>query len=479
MVGDCWVSNFFFARFRFARFTCLLCLFVLPAAAVSGCGSSDEGPAFPPTDDPLVAPSSSVVERPITSSAIASDEQPSAGPVEPAEAQAVTVGAARLLADGFAPLAGLRVGLITNAAATVEGRPVLDLLAEAEAVELVAVFAPEHGIDAIDPAGELIADETDSSGRIAVYSLYGADRAPDPAVLADLDVLIFDLQDVGVRAYTYLSSMGLAMEAASEAGVRFMVLDRPNPLGGELVGGFVREPDLDSFISLFPVPAVHGLSAGEMALAVQGERWLDGLAGLDLEIVEMEGWRRADRWAETGLDWTAPSPSLPSVDSVSLYPATVLFEATALSVGRGTPEPFTVLGGPWVDGEHVASVLAERQLPGVRFEATELEPVASPSVPEPPYAGETIPGVRIVVVDPGAIEPAALGVHLLEVFLAHAAEEGVSELVARPETLDLLAGSRDLRIGLDEGRGAESIIEAWSEDLRRFDEVRARYRLYE
>ncbi len=403
-----------------------------------------------------------------------------AGEVEestlPVDEAGVRVGAAVLVDDGLRPLVSQRVGLITNNAAQVDGERVLDLMLRSEAVDLVAIFAPEHGIEAIEPGGFEVADTTANGGEIVVHSLYGSDRAPTQEALAELDVLVFDLQDVGVRAYTYLSTMGLAMEAAAEAEIPFVVLDRPNPLGGDYLAGYVRDPDLDSFISAYPVPAAHGLTAGELALAIKGEGWLDGVDRLQLEVVAMEGWHRDLVWSQTDLTWVAPSPGLPTVDATSVYPGTVLFEATSLSVGRGTAEPFTLVGAPWIDGERLAADLNGRALPGVWIEPATFTPVATPLDPDPPYDSQTVNGIRIEVTDQSVVQPVELGIHLFEAVKAQAVADA---LVARPEMLDLLAGSDRLRHAFDSGVGADAIIAGWADELSAFATLRQPYLLYD
>lgn len=386
------------------------------------------------------------------------------------------VGAEVWADDGFAPLLDQRVGLLTNSAARIGDTTVLNAMTAA-GVDVVTVFTPEHGFSATSAAGAPVADG--SIDGVAIVSLYGTDRAPSAAELAQLDVLVFDLQDVGVRAYTYLATLGLAMQAAAEADVAVVVLDRPNPLGDRHREGWVTTPGSTSFVSQYPTPATHGLTAGELALALQGEQWLPGVAAVELTVVPVQGWARADDWSTTGLAWYPPSPSLPTTDSVALYPGTVLLEATTVSLGRGTDTPFTVVGAPWVDGEALASALNGRVLPGVRFEPATLTPVASEAVPDPAFAGETIPGVRIVVTDPVAVRPVALGVHVLDELRRHGATAGVGDIIDQPNLLDLLAGTDRLRLGLEAEMSAADLVAEWRADATAFDTLRAPYLLYD
>jgi uncharacterized protein YbbC (DUF1343 family) len=391
----------------------------------------------------------------------------------------VRVGAEVLADDGFDRIDGLRVGVVANQASIAGGEPLIDLLATSATVELSAVFTPEHGLQADAPAGETVADSVNAATGVPVFSLYGSARSPTPEAMATIDVLLFDLQDVGARFYTYTSTMGLAMQAAAAAGVPFVVLDRPNPLGGTYIAGYRRAPAFDSFIGQYPIPAVHGLTTGELAMAIMGESWLPGLEQLDLRVVTMEGWTRDQLWPDTGLAWLPPSPGLPTEASALVYPGTVLFEAASVSAGRGTPEPFQVVGAPWVDGDGLAQQLNERQLPGVHFEPVTFVPAPSPSVPSPLLAGQTCHGVRIVVDDRERFGPVETGVHLFQALLAHATAAGVEGFVASPELLDRLAGTDELRLALESGVPAADVIAAWADDIADFEERRQPYLLYE
>ncbi len=401
---------------------------------------------------------------------------PSTGGVGPGS---TTTGAAVLALQGFSDFLGQRVGLIASRASVVDGQSSIDLFAEADGVELVAVFAPEHGVRANAGAGELIDDGIDDVTGLPIFSLFGSTRRPTVDMLDGLDVLVFDLQDVGTRFYTYTATMGLAMQTAAEAGVPFVVLDRPNPLGGLLVDGDLRDDGQTSFVSQYPIPAVHGMTAGELALAIKGEGWLDGLGDLDLRVVQLEGWDRSLRWDDTGLPWVAPSPGLPTTTATSTYPAVVLFEATTLSFGRGTDLPFGQVGAPWLDGDGLAADLNARSLPGVRFEPVRFTPVASPLAQEPQFEGQELSGVRIEILDPASARPSAIGVHLLSAVLSQAASSGQDiEVIDRAEFLDLLTGTTAVRQELLAGRSAESIVESWSAELAAFEAIRAKYLIY-
>lgn len=391
----------------------------------------------------------------------------------------VRTGAGVLADDDFADYRGLRVGVVVNHASVVEDRHLIDIVAGSTHVELGAIFAPEHGVRGVADAGAIIDDTIDAATGVTVFSLYGSTRQPTAAMLADLDVVFFDLQDVGTRHYTYISTMGLAMQAAAAADVAFVVLDRPNPLGGQRLGGPVRDPELSSFIGQYPIPSVYGLTAGELARAIVGERWLPGLDTLDLQVVEMLHWDREMMWPATGLDWIAPSPGLPTFASALVYPGTVLIEATDVSYGSGTLEPFTQVAAPWVDAQDLAVELESRGLPGVVFEATSFTPLSIPNMaPTPRLQDQELFGVKIRVTDAVAYEPFRTGLVLLEALEQAAALAGRGSIIDRSRVFDLLTGSSLVRTELGRGVPAEEIIATLDADLAEFDRLRQPYLLY-
>ncbi len=279
--------------------------------------------------------------------------------------QPVATGADRLAASGFAALAGKRVGLITNQTGRVGDEHLADALSRAPNLKLAAIFAPEHGFRGQAEAGASVRSGRDAKTGVPIHSLYGATRKPTQAMLRGVDVLVFDIQDVGARFYTYISTMGLAMQAAAAARIPFVVLDRPNPLGGEYVSGFVLEPPCRSFVGQYPIPIVHGLTVGELARMIQGERWLDGLEALELSVVEMQGWRRSMRWPQTQREWVATSPNIPSFEAALVYPGIGIVGEAEVSEGRGTPTPFSLFAAPWLDAARTAQA-AERARPARR-----------------------------------------------------------------------------------------------------------------
>lgn len=385
-------------------------------------------------------------------------------------------GAQVMVDNNFDILTGKRVGLIGNqtSTATVNGveRPLSELLAEAPGIELTALFAPEHGVFGNVDAGVVVGDT--SLAGVPVYSLFDLNVqrfAPTADMLANVDVLVYDLQDVGSRTYTFISTMGLSMQAAAQNGKGFVVLDQINPQGGLVVEGFVRTPDQESFISQFPIPLNYGLTAGELAQAIVGQGWIDA-PNLELAVVPLDGWTRELSWDDTDQLWIAPSPSLPSTYSTYAYPGTVLFEATTLSVGRGTDAPFRKLGATWIDANALALDMEQH---GVFLEPTTFTPTASAEVPNPKYLGMELPGIDLVGwSDTG---PVGATVYLL-VTLQTQANQAEVQLIDRPETFDLLAGTTQLRTMLENGNSAQEIIDAWQGEVEAWITAMNPYVLY-
>lgn len=374
-----------------------------------------------------------------------------------------------LVRDGAGVLANQRVGLITNQTGrTRDGRSTIDALAGLPDVRLVALFSPEHGIRGAAQAGVRIESGRDSVTGLPIHSLYGDTRKPTPDMLDGLDVLVFDIQDIGARYYTYVWTMALSMQAAAENGLSFVVLDRPNPIGGTRVDGNVLDRAFSSFVGLYAVPMRHGMTAGELARWIVTTRQL----GVALTVIPMSGWRRDMRFEETGLAWLAPSPNMPGIESARHYPGTCLFEGTNLSVGRGTAEPFRQIGAPWLDGETLASRLTARGLPGVRIEPVTFTP-ATPG--DAKHDGVLVRGIRLTVTDVALYDPAATAVAaLVEIFAMHA-----DQLTFRAAAFDRLAGTDQLRLSVLRGESAPAIAGSWTTGRDQFLLERARVLLYE
>lgn len=381
--------------------------------------------------------------------------------VPKAVAQPVRTGIDVLEAQAFAPLRGLRVGLLTNRGGVDgAGRRGIDVLFQAPSVALKAIFSPEHGL-AANREGR-VGDDTDALTGLPVYSLYGGVRRPGPTMLEGIDALVVDLPDAGARFYTYASTLALVMEAAAERGIKVLLLDRPNPIKAAVVQGPMLDPERRSFTGYWPLPVRHGLTLGEFARLFKGE---SGMA-LDLTVVPMQGYRR-DMWHDdTGLPWLPPSPNLTSVAAAILYPGVGMIEGAEVSVGRGTDSPFELVGAPWLDGSRLAAEMEQLAIPGVRFTAAEFEPVVGP------YAGERCRGVRLQVSDRDALDTPALGAAL-----AQTLHRLYPQRFSLDKTLDSI-GSQTTLDAIRAGTPLQEIVEDWRGVVGAFVLRRAPYLLY-
>lgn len=376
--------------------------------------------------------------------------------------RAVFTGIDVLKHHAYAPLHGRRIGLITNhTGLDSEGRATADLLHQAQETELTALFGPEHGIrGAVD---EAVPDGVDAATGLPVYSLYGVRTRPTPEQLEDLDLLVYDIQDIGVRFYTYISTLLYCLEAAAEARLPLLLLDRPNPLGGEVREGPLADPDRLDFTACHTLPIRHGLTVGELARLFVFEKKLD----VDLEVVPLAGWRRRELWDASGLMWVNPSPNMRSLTQALLYPGVGLLEFTNLSVGRGTDTPFEVLGAPWIDGRALAYTLNARDLPGVRCTPIRFTPSSSR------YAGERCEGVNLIVVSRREFAPVLTGLAIAETLLH-----------LFPETWEIdrylrLLANRRLFDALRSGDAAETLTASCETDLHQFQSRIQPHLLYE
>jgi len=366
-----------------------------------------------------------------------------------------------LLRDHLGPLRGRRVGLITNhTGRTRDEWATIDVLRCAPDVRLTALFGPEHGLGgALD---ERIEDSTDPQTGLPVYSLYGDTQRPKPEHLRGLDALVFDIQDIGCRFYTYISTLGGALEEAAKQGLEFVVLDRPNPITGAAVEGPVADADRLSFTAWHPIPIRHGLTVGELARLYNVERKI----GARLTVVPCEGWKRTDWWDATGLTWINPSPNMRSLAEATLYPGVGLLEATNLSVGRGTDTPFEVIGAPWLDGRRLAVELNARNLPGVRFIPIRFTPRASV------HQGAVCGGVNILVTNRERFQCLRTGLEIAVALRRLYPTEWTARAYDR-----LLVHRRVFEAFLN-GAGAEALEALWKPALRDFLRLRRKYLLY-
>jgi uncharacterized protein YbbC (DUF1343 family) len=377
-----------------------------------------------------------------------------------------------LAARNFDILKGKNVGLITNhTGLSRDGRSTIDILTQAPGVRLVALFSPEHGIRGTDDVK--ISSGFDSITGLPIHSLYGASCRPTPDMLRGIEILLFDIQDIGTRFYTYIGTLSLAMKAAKKAGIPFVVLDRPNPIGGLTVGGAIpatilpeRTSGCGSITSIHPIPTRHGMTIGELARLFNIEFGI----GCKLTVIPMQGWRRTMLQDATGLNWVNPSPNMKSLDAAILYPGLGVLETTNLSVGRGTDRPFQMFGAPWIDAGEVLANLERRKIPGLIFSANSF----IPGTPGHPHAGKRCFGVKVTVTDRGRLDPIVAGLHLIQAFYESHPErfrsyEGFATETGDREVWALLTGKR---------MKPELVAERWNKDLVRFKEMRERYLLY-
>ena len=367
--------------------------------------------------------------------------------------------------DGFKQLAGKKVGLITNQTAVdLKGSNAVDVFSKAGNFTLTAIFSPEHGFRGTEEGGAYIENSSDPVTGVPVFSLYGKNKQrPTPEMLRGLDVLVFDIQDIGARFYTYLTTMGYAMEEAANAGIPFIVLDRPNPIGG-LAEGQVLEKGVSAFTAYFPVPTRHGFTAGEMALFHKANRNLD----IDLTVVKMEGWTRDMFFDQTGVVWINPSPNIRNVDAEVLYPGLGCFEAANVSVGRGTDRPFLWFGAPWMKADKIVKKMNAAGLKGVKLTVQKLTP--SKDI----YEGKACEGIRIDVTDKAAVRA-------LDVF-AEAAywlrKYNKKDFVLKPEEIRKMTGSSEFYKLLEEGKKPAEIIAAFDKNSLAFRDGAVKFRLY-
>lgn len=362
----------------------------------------------------------------------------------------------------FAPLRGKHVGVITNQTGLdSQGRRTIDVLAHADGVTLAAIFSPEHGI--AGKAEDKVANATDSATGLPIYSLYGDTRSPTDEMLKGIDALVFDMQDAGVRFYTFTSTMGYCMEAAAKHKIPFFVLDRPDPLGGERIEGPMLDKGRISFTGYFSMPIVYGMTMGELARMFN----VENKTNAELHVVAMQDWRRGETYDQTGMKWIAPSPNLRTLNEDFIYPGIETLQPGGISVGRGTDTPFELFGAPWVLADPLQKNMEARNIPGVRFSAATFTPTAGP------FSGELCNGLKIEVTDRGTFDA---------IRLALEAADALHRLY--PDRFDItkltaLLGSATTVDALINYVPPVQIISSWSPDLAKFKVMRAKYLLYE
>jgi uncharacterized protein YbbC (DUF1343 family) len=398
-------------------------------------------------------------------------QRPAKRPLAPT----VRPGIDRLLGPDRPLIAGRRIGLVCNPASIdASFHHSADRLFAESGATLAALFGPQHGFrsDLQDNMIETPHDR-DARRRVPVFSLYSETREPTDEMLRDIDVLVVDLQDVGTRVYTYIYTMANCMRVAARRRIKVIVCDRPNPIGGEAVEGPLLRKPWTSFVGQFEIPLRHGMTIGELARLFNRAFGI----GAELEVVPLDGWRRAMYFDETGLPWVIPSPNLPTLDSVVVYPGAVLFEGTILSEGRGTTRPFELIGAPWIDGEALADAMNARELPGVRFRPVFFEPTFQK------HARDTCGGCQIHVLDRQAFRPVRTAVELIAAFHAQnpkrfAWRDPPYEYEPEKSPIDMLYGSDRLRAAIDAGGDVHALVSSWPAEEQEFRTLREPYLLY-
>lgn len=391
--------------------------------------------------------------------------------------QQVQCGLDVLAAQQFAPLRGKQVGVVCNhTAVDKHGVHLIDLLQKSQVCQVKAIFAPEHGFRGNQPDGGIINDTVDATTGARIFSLYGRVNRPTKEMLDGVDLLIYDIQDVGVRFYTYITTLTYLLESAAAVGIPVMVLDRPNPVRGDRIEGPVLEPNLRSFVGAHPIPVRYGLTVGELATLVNNEGWLAGGVKADLRVVKMKGWRRNMWYDETDLRWVAPSPNIPTVETALVYPGLCWIEGTNLSEGRGTAAPFLQFGAPWIEASRYASALNQLNLPGVRFEPVTFTPRHIPGVANrPKYEDQLCQGVRLVILDRDRFKPLESTLQILVLTKRlypenlQFREAGLNRLYGNDQWQRLLL-TKELRY--------EDILADWQAAIKRFEPLARRYYLY-
>jgi uncharacterized protein YbbC (DUF1343 family) len=390
----------------------------------------------------------------------------------PAAAAQVRPGVEVFLENPPASLHGKRVGLITNhSGIDRQRRTTIDLLSASPHFKVVALFSPEHGIRGV--AESRVESGTDEKTGLPIHSLYGQTNKPTQQMLENVDALIYDIQDLGVRQYTYESTLALAMQAAADKKIPIIVLDRPNPVTGTIMEGNLLEKGFESFVGIYPVLSRHGMTVGELARMYNAEQKI----GADLTVVPVQGWRRSMWWDETGLPWINPSPNIRRLEAAIHYPGTVFFEAINVSEGRGTDAPFEQIGAPWLKHVEVANAMNAMKLPGVRFEPTTI-PVAAAGRK---YGGQTLNGVRFIITDRNVYRPIAASYLMIDLIRKlHPTEfqwRGANQREPQMTSMGRLGGSGKIQQAVDAGTMA-ALLKSWEKDQADFAKRREPYLLY-
>lgn len=393
-------------------------------------------------------------------------------------AVAVTKPGVEVLRDhGFRELAGKRVGLITNPTGVDNNlKSTVDILHEAANVELVALFGPEHGVRGDVHAGDNVDNTVDPATGVKVYSIYGKTKKPTPEMLKGIDALVYDIQDIGCRSFTFVSTLGLALEACAENNIELVVLDRPNPLGGNRVEGNLVEPGFESFVSQFPIPYLYGLTPGEMAQFLNGEGLVAGGKKAKLTVVPMEGWTRDMTFEQTGMPWILPSPHIPQPVTSYYYPATgILGELYYVSIGVGYTLPFQLICAEWIDAEKFSACMNALQLPGVKFRPIHVKPFYSTG------QGKNLQGVQFYVEDTPESSLTLIQFYAMQELAKLYPEKKIFETTtdkSRFSMFDKVCGSDQIRLRFGKRYQVSDIIDYWNKDVQSFKQKSSKYYLY-
>ena len=385
-------------------------------------------------------------------------------------------GADELLSDYFYLIKNKQLGIVTNHTAVLSnGVHLVDTLNSLKEVKIVSLFGPEHGIRGDNSAGKNIDNETDEKTGLPVYSLYGTNRKPTKEMLKNIDVMIFDIQDVGARFYTYISTLFYVIQSAAENRIPIIVLDRPNPINGDYVDGPIRKPDLNSFVGIAPLPITHGMTIGELAQYFAGEKLIGENLHVDLQVVKLKNWDRKLYYDEYVTSWINPSPNIQSINTAIVYPGTCLLEGTNISEGRGTDSPFLKIGAPFIKSDELISELMQQKIDGIKLQPISFTPVSIPGVANnPKHENENCNGVKIIVDNRNKFESVKLGIQLISTIY----RMYPNEFQFRDASFDRLAGDKLIREEIIDEISADKIIELYQNELQEFKEIRKKYLLY-
>jgi len=388
----------------------------------------------------------------------------------------VTVGADVLLSDEFNLIKNKSIGVITNHSAILSsGTHLVDTLFSLNDIKIKALFGPEHGIRGDAPDGHSIKDGIDIKTGLPVYSLYGKNRKPTKEMLKEIDLIIFDIQDIGARFYTYISTLYYAIQSSAENNIPIIVLDRPNPINGLTVDGPIRKEEFKSFVAIAPIPIQHGLTIGELAIMFNDESWIGTDHKADLTVVKIKNWKREYFFDDCNLKWVNPSPNMPSLNTAIIYPGMCLIEGVNVSEGRGTYSPFLQIGAPYINSKELLNALNKFDHPGISLEEITFTPESIPNMsPKPKYLNEKCNGIKITITDKNEIQSLKFGIQVLYSINKLYPEE----FQYRRNWLDKLFGDTYLKEMIESGNTPDEINSVWKDDVEKFKQLRNKYLLY-